>query len=254
MKDSTHIKNKAPWYRQVTTIISIVALIISVFSGVYTQIAKRSEEVRSKKEELRGIVTKFVELQETLQNVTQIGDLQMRTSALSLLNNKRAIYLQAAESLAEQIPTHVTGAEYNILATENVFESDFTQAEHYYLKAIEASRTPINRAIALSAIAGFYFAKGPSQDFEKGRRHFERAVDVLKNPPDDHSIFMLGYTYEQWGFNELWSGFKVEGHQKIERARKYYSDLSSDNPARKDSLERLAGNLESWEFKQNKPQ
>jgi tetratricopeptide (TPR) repeat protein len=236
-------EKKKPWYRQTSSIISIVALLFSIITGIYTQIARHEQEIRSQKDELRKTLATLLDLREDLNGrINSIPDAQMRESASISLNNKRMVYLEAAEFLITKMPGQVSSSECNVLANEHLMDSNFAQAERYFLKAIDASGTDINKVTALRALAWFYFYDGPRRDFEKGREYFEKAIEVLTNPTDAYSIFTLGYTYEQWGLIEISNGFE-EGHQKIERARKYYSDLPGNFSLRTQSLELLDGKV-----------
>jgi tetratricopeptide (TPR) repeat protein len=225
-------ERKRPWFKQVNSILSVIAVLFSGFTFAYSQIGQHAEDVRSKKKELRDTVAALIDLRGEFYNT------QLQESESINLNNKRLIYVEAADTLITQIPNNVSWAEYAILAYEKQLDSNFTQAERYYQKAIEASRTPLGKNFSIRALAGLYFSQGPLLDFGKGRKHFGEAVDALKNPTDHYMAYTLGYTYEQWGLYELWNGFHVEGNQMIERARKYYLD-PPDSPLKKRALESL---------------
>lgn len=233
-------EKKKPWYQQVSNIVSVIALISSVFSAIYVQIGKNSEEIRSQKEELRKTIALLIDQREDFQTrVMSIQDSQARERAGSFLNTKRAVLLEAAEFLVTKIPQHVSSSEYNVLAWEAAYSSNFAQAERYFLKAIDASHVTLNRIVTLRSLASFYFGAGPPRDFEKARKYFQQAVEALKSPSDSYSIYTLAFTYEMWGLAELTNGFQSEGNLKIERALKYYSDLPLNDPQRSQSLELL---------------
>jgi len=51
---------KKPWYLKLSNIISIIAIVFSISTGIYTIVSKHREEIRSKKEELRGITQNLI--------------------------------------------------------------------------------------------------------------------------------------------------------------------------------------------------
>ena len=183
----------------------------------------------------------LLDFQEQMQErISKISDAQTREAAAKHLNAKRTMYLEAAESIVRRISKHITTSEYLVLAQELLNDVDFSRAERYFQRAVEASNAlTIQRIVALRSLGGFYFAPGPSRDVEKASRQFQLATEQLSNPSDPYSIFTQGVTYELWGLSMLLQGFKVEGTRLVDRARKYYEDLPSTFPWRQSSLELL---------------
>ncbi|MFQ5799963.1 MAG: hypothetical protein ACE5H0_14900 [Bacteroidota bacterium] len=226
-------EGKKPWYRQATTLISLLALLLSGFAGYYSQKAQRAEEIRSKKEELRKTVAAVVELREDFQQrIARMTDLREQESAALLWNNKRLIHLEFAEFLATQIPNLVSSSEYLVLAYEREVDSNFTRAKRHYEMAVKAGSTALSKVNALRALGQIYFRQGPLQDFEKGREYFRKAAELLANPPDPYLVYSQGWTYQQWAFAELRNRNWDEGREKIERARAYYLGLPENYPRR----------------------
>jgi TPR repeat protein len=220
------LERKKPWYNQISSIIGVIAILLSVFTFVYSQISQNFEEIRSKKKELRETLATLIDLRADFQTrILSITDQELRQAEGISLNNKRLINIEAADSLVTQIPAYVSWAEYGVLAAEHAADSDFTQAERYYKKAIDAGHTAIGKIFSIRALAVLYFSPTPLRDLDQGRKYFGDAVEVVKNPTDSYMAYTLGYTYEQWGINELLNGFQTEGNQKIELARKYYLDM-----------------------------
>src|SRR5438445_2732835 len=108
---AAHEKKKS-WYRQASTILSVIALVVSVATTAYTQFSSSQEAIRSKKEELRKLVIGLVEIRQDFmksQPLPMSGDSQ-------LLKAKQGVYLQAADRLVLQIPKEVSSYEYTVLA------------------------------------------------------------------------------------------------------------------------------------------
>jgi hypothetical protein len=236
-------EKKRPWYRQLPSLLSLAAFVFSIFTAVLSQFQSSQADIRSKKEEMRKLLDDLVRVQSEFQDrVIEIKDPAKREIASALLNTRHGMYLEATEVLASQIPKAVSSSEYGILASEKSRISDFKKAEVYQLRAIEAARDPITKCIAYRALATLYFWS-PLRDFAKGRKAFEDAVSAVAAATDDYSLYVLGYTYESWGFGELSNGFRMEGWQRIDRARKYYNDMSASNPLRKWALEPLEARI-----------
>ena len=221
---------KRPWYRQFSNVASGIALVVSLVGALYGYRSYSAEVVRSKKEELRGAIAQLLALrEEILDRVASTGEPKKRDAARQMLNAKRMVYLEAAESLASQIGEHVSSSEYNVLANEVAMDARFEQAETYFAKAVGASHAGVGRAVALRTLAIFYFGPGPLRAFDKGRRHFQEAVDQLIGASDNYSLLALGNTYEAWGYFEQRNGSEREASQKFEMARKKYAEMAPDS-------------------------
>jgi hypothetical protein len=238
-------EKKKPWYHQASNIISAIALLFSISSGFYVHFSKHSEDIRSQKEELRKTLALLLDLRENFEKlVGQTVNVQDLENAGIRLNTKRGIYLEAAALLARKIPQHVSATEYNLLAVEVLQDSNFNQAESYFLKGIDASTDLLNRNVALRGIAYFYFLDSPLRDFDKGRTYYQKAVDILKPSPSYNSYmqYALGLTYMYWGIAELGNGFQTEGNLQIDRANKFFSDIPLNNPLRSHAQQLLIVN------------
>lgn len=206
--------------------ISVLALMISVGTFTYAQMARKAEEVRSKKKELRETVTALIDLRhEFSSRIMSIADPQIREYEGIVLNNKRLIYIESALALASQIASHVSHAEYSVLANEFQSDSNFSEAERLYKQAVSAARTDVGKVYSCRELAGFYYSPSPLRNIEKGRGYFRRAVESVGEVSDPYMSYVIGYTYEQWGIYELWCGNQKEGAQVLERAREYYDQL-----------------------------
>ncbi len=228
---------------------AIVGAVLSgVFTWLITWLTTRGAQISAMKDDLRKTLSSLIELREDMATrVSAMADVQQRESAGSFLNVKRSIYLEDAENIVRRIPKHVLASEYNVLGMEHQFVANFSQAESYFKSAVRASRSLFDKIVALRSLAGFYFFPSPRRDFDAGRKYFQAAADLLKNPTDSYSNYLLGYTYEMWGIVELQCGFEMEGQQKIARARKYYSDMDQRDPLKGHAVASLQAKLAQLE-------
>jgi len=204
-----------PWYKQALTVISGLALIVSIASALFTYISKHTEDMRSKREELRNIMSNIIDSRFDRSKVQNSEEFFM----------KQGLYIESAEVLINEFPEKVSYQEYLVMEKEMYYYGNNKKAEDYGEKAIKAaSKSILSKNIALRLVAELYFY--PSiRDFGKGRKYFQQAADLLANINDNYIIQNLAITYEMWGLNELRNSFVAEGNQKIELARKYYTDL-----------------------------
>jgi tetratricopeptide (TPR) repeat protein len=207
-----------PWYRHALTVITGLALLFSIASAVFTYMTKNTEDMRSKREELRGIIEKIIDLRyDSLDN----PNLEHIV--------KQTIYIDAAESLIIEFPEKVSYQEYIVLAKEMYWRGYNKKAEYYGEKAINAAKNSKdilaeNTALCVMAELSFYVG---IQNFEKGRDYYHKATNLLNNTKDNYIKGILADNYKSWGLSEITNNFVKEGNEKIERARKYYADLNN---------------------------
>jgi tetratricopeptide (TPR) repeat protein len=226
---------KKPWYRSPSVSLSALALVLSFLTTVYTQVEGKQETIRSKKEELRKIIIGLIELRETFVKANP----SPVSPQSQLLGAKQQVYLEAANRLIVQVPKEVSSSEYTIIANEHMSMGDFQRGEAYFLQAAGAAPTPALKSQALRILAISLFQPGPMRSFDKGRRHFNEAIDVLKGDTDLTKTHLTALTYEVWAAMETRNGFADDARHKLERARKYYSDLPANYPFRGELIEGL---------------
>ncbi|MDQ6765995.1 MAG: hypothetical protein M3Z22_07850 [Verrucomicrobiota bacterium] len=234
----TSPEEKRPWYRQVPSLPSLLALLLSISTAIYSGIQGHKQDVQKKQESLRGIIAGMIELQGEFQSKLNSADAQKLTTREreflgGMLNSKRMLLGEAADNLVRDIPKAVSSSEYNILANDKLSNGGAATAELYFRGAVAVSQDPLTKMIALRSLAMFYAQQGPFQSIGTARKDFQDATECIAGEPrDDATAYTLGFTWEMWGTAEYTNGFPEEAQRKIANARKYYGDMSQGNPLR----------------------
>jgi len=161
---------------------------------------------------------------------------QIMNTDLPSIDSKRRIFLEAAAYLIEQIPKQVSSQEYRFLASEYMTDSNYEDAERYYMKAFDVSRSNIAKIFSKRELGVFYFNVG---EMIKGRDFFNQAILLSKEPSDPYSLYTKGVTYEQWGYYELWLGEKRQGQEYYKKALDLYSKIPVQYAYRRDYISRV---------------
>jgi tetratricopeptide (TPR) repeat protein len=235
-------EKKKPWYRQTPSLPSLLALLLSVSTAIYSGIQGHKQDVQKKQESLRGIISALIDL--AGENQVRLGSAeaqklstQEREFISGMLNNKRMILAEAADNLVRDIPNDISSSEYMIFANDKLTNGGAAKAEEYFRKAVAVSHDPLAKMIALRNLAVFYAQRGPFQNISEARKTFQAATDLLPGEPrDDATAYTLGFTWEMWGTAEYMNNFPEEAQHKIANARKYYNNLSKENPTRQSAL------------------
>jgi len=238
-------EKRKPWYREPSTFISFAAFVASIITFVISQGSQEVQDVRARKEHLESLLTNLVALQEELAEASRtISDPLVFEQHSAMLNQKNLVYLEEAELLVDQLGKNVSSSEYNVLASEMLIVSNFRKAENYLAKGVGAAQDDLSRAIAYRNLAQFYFMPSQFRNFDQGRKTFQASVDAMKDSQgDDYSKYAVGFTYEAWGWAEKTNGFPDEGEKMLERALKYYGDISVQDPLRQRALQSFSSRL-----------
>lgn len=215
-------------------------LVGAIATGVLSWWLHRTEQIAAKRQELLQLTSRLLEIRDDFQGrIQRIENPDERRRQDALANYRKNVYLETCDAIAAQIPKRLSPIVCAIIGEEFALQSDFAKAEYYLRKSVGVSRGAFVRSFALRALAAFYFGQGPQRDLSKGRRYFAKAAECVKNPQDDYSLSILGFTYQNWGWLELASGSVQEGRQLIEKAKWYYSGMSLASPLRASNLDVL---------------
>lgn len=232
---ASHEKHR-PWYKQPSVILSVVALLVSLGTTIYTQRASKQETIRSRKEELRKLTINLVELRQLIiKGMTSPDGQELQSGSI-----QQRVILGSALRLAGQIPKEeVSAYQYSILAQELQAAGETSEAERYFRAAVDTSGSTFEKTQALMWLGIFYFGFGPKQSFENGRDAFGRAAQPLEQQSDPYAIDLRGLTLETWAGIEFQYGFVAQGNAKLEEARAAYSKLPQNFPYRATRLDDL---------------
>ena len=203
-------------------VISIVALLLSVYANINSQAREESEKNRTIRIQLTDVLGRINNL--NLENAKIFKDYSETdpeyASRISvILNQENASLLWQAKYLSEQIPDLISVVDLNILAYANFFANNILEAENFHQKSIEKAKNTndnYSQALTTRAYASFLFSTGRITD---GRNQYKNSISLLQNlnikGNSDLIPSSIGYTYQQQGISELSIG-------EIDNAKKYF--------------------------------
>lgn len=217
-----------PWYRQVTSLVAIGALVVSLLSAVASFQLQTSAETRAQlrerhqdRSDLRSILQRLlvlpVENQEiyTLYPAAATELSKTVTSEYALLTGQAA---EIIEQLVQAGEDDVSASEYNALAVALLrLSGGQEQARTYFERAAKRADNLTDEVTAVRGIAGLDFAAGSLEDM---RIQFERAVEITDDYPS--TAYLRAYThaetYLQWAANEISSASCTHAEDVLDRA------------------------------------
>lgn len=223
---------KTPWYKNIPTILSVVALVLSFVTTYLSNKRVESQDIQNTRAELRILLQRLASLPRedieiTIKYEKENSD---QAEAIRSLNNQERSLLanQAAEVIKKLPPEYISAAEY--LGTGAALEFDFNVdgAKEHYEKAINISTKPGQRIAALCALANLLFYTGQS---DLGRIYYQKALNSFSDfPKNDYNEDLKNSTHIwselRWAYSEAGIGSFDRALERIRIAEDYLSWLT----------------------------
>jgi hypothetical protein len=203
---------------------AIVAAIGGVAAGVIAVRTHHQDVVRQRINDVREALIKLIDIREQFMALSQEDPNRDVTS--SFLNQRRAIYLAVAETLAERVKGSLSADDYATLGSECLLALDYRGALESFERGERQARsgTALGHAIALRYLAGYYGSNAPDGSLERADRLFAQAVGLTQGIADPYMVYMTGLTYQLWAFGTTGRRGGV-AWDKVEHARKLFAEL-----------------------------
>lgn len=222
------------WYKDSATLSaigSIGAVVIAVIALYFSHRGQSQQRLREQREELRGVLERLVSFREEQNALSKESDVAFKAGASAWQNTKRAIYLEAAETLARQMSRHLTASELFVVGLENHWDADVHDARSWYNLALQHFRdtSPPRQAEILRFLASTYYVEDPTlRDLSKGRATYLRAVQALEDREDVYSHYAQALTNRAWGVSEISVKNFEEASERLGRARDEWSKIPAN--------------------------
>jgi tetratricopeptide (TPR) repeat protein len=222
---------RAPWYKNIPTIISVVALLFSFGTTFVSYQRTQSQDIQNARVELRGLLQRLASLPRENIEITKKYE-QIDPAAVNMisssLNQENSLLARQAAEIAKKLPSgSVSATEYYSIgfALQNAYNLE--DARELFTKAIDVSTDLNDRVGALRGRASLLFMTGQP---DAGRVDFQRALSVFS---DFRNTSYNEYTKRSthiwtelgWAYAEANIGAKDIALQHVENAEEYLSGL-----------------------------
>lgn len=203
---------------------AIVAALGGVAAGAIAARTHHQDVVRQRINDVREALIKLIDIREQFLALSHEDPKYDVTSGF--LNQRRAIYLAVAETLAERVQGSLSADDYATLGAECLSALDFRRALECFERGERRARsgTPLGHAIALRYLAGYYGSNAPDGSLERADELFAQAVALTQDSADPYMVYTTGLTYQLWAFGTTGRRGCL-ARDKVERARKLFAEL-----------------------------
>jgi hypothetical protein len=198
---------------------SLGAVVISICALLVSYQTSREKRLRERREELRGIIEKIVDLRTDLTSKMMAPLSEQEKESIGVaFNTKKSFFVESADYIVRNAK-HVSVGELLVLASEHMMDMNVAEARMLYEKAAVNSRKAslLTQAIAYRALGGVYYLK-PQIDIQKGAESFKKSINLSNHQNDVYSHYTTAFTYRDWASKEYWIDNFVEARKLLYQA------------------------------------
>lgn len=214
-----------PWYRQASTVIAVIALLLSAGSTYVSESRAQDQSRRDARSELGQLIER-INAQPTQQaelDAQYAKNAQAKAAIGSALTSERMVLSQQAADVIARIPEQATGTEYYVVTQALLDSGLFQRAEALGLRGLAvAGDLQTNAAIYRVLAVGRLMAG----DGTRADAYFQRAVDLFADQPPELRAQADGLTYVLWSTREWMFGDCADAVTHEQLARRAISEVA----------------------------
>jgi tetratricopeptide (TPR) repeat protein len=223
-----------PWYKNVPTILSVVALLFSFGTTFVSYKRTQSQDIQNERVELRSLLQKLSSLPRESIEISkryEKSDPNTLSQINSYFSQENDLLARQAAEIAKKLPPElITSTEYFVISLALDKGYNIDSAKELMTKAIDVSTDLNDRLGALRKRAEMLFKTGQP---EAGRVDFQRALNVFSdfNKPSfsDYTKKIQHVVTElNWAYSEATYGVRDTALQRLSNAENHLSGLTNN--------------------------
>jgi hypothetical protein len=243
-------EKKKPWYRNSSTILSLLALAISTAFGVNAIYDKLIADRYAKREQIRDFMSRMLDLDhDYYTRDALLQDKDLLEDAEDAIDKKRNLYLENIGRLEREIRTSLTFNEYVVLASQSESVQNPSLAKEYYVKARAQAASRNDRLLITQYIGSFYFHAGALRNPDLGRKSYEEALAVAREGANESREYDAAMVLAAWAESAHAREFFPEAYAKMAAAADEIAKLGDGTRLRQVGVENLQQRIDDWNSK-----
>ncbi len=218
-----------PWYKNVSTLISVMALLFS-FGTTYVSCKRtQAQELLARRQELRSLLQRMAALpKENVELSKKFSDDPAAIGTVSgFINQENTLLSRQAAEIARSLPSGmVSPTELYAVALALQAAYELTTAKEFLTMSIDNASDFNTEISALRALAGLRLNTG---EVEAGRAMFERARRIFEKYPGYDPFTRAStqvWTELFWASSEAGLGQMMLANQHVAKAEEVVSSLA----------------------------
>ncbi|MBM5820974.1 MAG: hypothetical protein FJ082_00520 [Cyanobacteria bacterium K_Offshore_surface_m2_011] len=161
-----------------------------------------------------------------------------KSGKLNSLRTSKDLFRSSAEMLAMDLGANVMFTEFVIMGDQFRVASENRKAEKYYLKALQATKDPMDLNAGHRRLAWLY-SNLLLRNQNEMRKRFREALELVKDGRDDLMRFTTGNTHAEWGYLEYMLKNYDEALKNQKQAEEIFLRMSDEGRNKQSSLDGL---------------
>ena len=217
-----------PWYRNVSTLLSVIALLFSFGTTAVSYVRTRQQDVQAARVELRTLVQKLTELPKEMidKSIAYKGDTNALDGHSRLVNQENVVLSRQAAEIINRIETHVGAGEFYAVAYAMLAGGQMKEAEELGRRGLAVADSSNDESALLRMLADLAFLRG---DLEDGRVLYRRALALPTKygETNRYLVSMTNFSTElAWSGSEFGAGRCVEAQAHLDGAQVFLEKLT----------------------------
>jgi hypothetical protein len=223
------IQKKKPWYRDVSTLLAVLALAFSFGTTLVSYLRTEAQDIQASRQELRGILQRLSAIpRENLEaSKKYAGDPNAIAGIAQLYNQETTMLARQAAEIAKKLPKGLVSAtEYYEIAMGLQSSYNLSGASEFLNYAVQSATNLNDELGAIRSIANLDFLTGQPN---AGREKYQAALDIFGKYPsfDQYTKVATNVSTElYWATSEATIGQFPSSNQHIDNAARLVDGIS----------------------------
>jgi len=199
--DSLEVKaaeKRKPWYLSFGGVSGLLAIVLSIFSVIYTLKKDKSSDIESQKKEITGNLINLQQLEMDALVKAKKDSINVDDYVTSdyYLQQRFEIFLNNIDGINRQIPNKLYSQSYIYIGfcyLHYSFKND--KAMEYYKYALKAAKDVYDSDNVYNSISYLYFTQGLDFDTVKATQYFYKDINLLKRLKGIRRDYYMAYAY-----------------------------------------------------------
>jgi tetratricopeptide (TPR) repeat protein len=207
-----------PWYRQVSVIVSLVALVFSIAATYYANEQTARQNDRAARTELGQLIQRLSALPKENADLTAkyANNRSVLTSLSGSINAENLVLAQQAADVIDRIPDQVSAAEYFTVASALKLSAYYSRSQTLIDRGLRVDADLVTREGLLRLKGTLLFDAG---DVAGGRAQLQQALELWRDESTKEQATGNAYTEILWSGLERQAGNCQEAESHLSRAR-----------------------------------
>jgi len=220
-------RDDGPWYKKPSVVISLLALIFSFGTTVFSAYNSYQDEIRANRLDVRTILQRLSKLPLENYELLQKYKGQGQAEALSgMINQENILLATQAVQLLHRFPNSFTSTEFYAVGYALSQSNIMGEVPKLYQRAMDLATTSNDYLVAARAYGGYQYGRG---EYTEGKRLYNEALSVWNKFPERNTFIVNSsdvITLINWSGSDFMVGNKVEARERLVDARKRWAVIA----------------------------